>query len=136
MTGAQAFNILYARPTTLAGSSNSAATQSVDDMASYVWDLEFVTPAPPTPSASDPTKMAPPQMVPWPQGYFWKELPQWVEIHFKALGTTAARKLQGVALTRGAWFPTSASSKADQNIYNHMILPGEQQFVTRVKLCR
>lgn len=126
MTGQQAFNILFARPTTLTASTTATATQSVDDMASYVWDLEFIT----------PTTDNPPQMVQWPQGYFWKELPEWVEIHFKALGATAARKLQGAPLTRNTWFAGSSSSGADQNIYKHMILPGEQQFVTRVKLCR
>jgi len=120
MTGQGAFNVLFARPLNSTAAANSTSTQSVDDMASYVWDLQFIT----------PTTGNPPQTVKWPQGYFWKEMPLWVEIRFKALGATAARKLEGSQITRDVWF------SPDSDIYKRMILPNEQQFVTRVKLCR
>jgi prepilin-type N-terminal cleavage/methylation domain-containing protein len=111
-----AFNLLYSR----AAASGSAAVEPVQDVASYVWDLQFALPAP-TPTSTPP---------PWPQGLAARELPLWVEIRFKALGASAARKLEAQSFSRQTWFETTRPA------YQRFILPGEQQFVTRVKLSR
>jgi type II secretory pathway pseudopilin PulG len=103
-----------------------ARTQTIDDMASYVWDLQVEIPDP-----TDATKTAK-----WPWGSLNRPLPEWVEIRFKALGTNAARKMTGQNATREMWFANSASSGTDRKFYEHNILPGEQQFATRIKLCR
>ncbi|MGB8168172.1 MAG: type II secretion system protein [Chthoniobacteraceae bacterium] len=108
------FNILYRRITDLGSSVD------LQDIATYVWDLHFTVPAAKT-SATPPL---------WPQGMAARELPEWVEIGFKALGSNAARKLDGQNLSRTDWFTTNSTA------YQRFILPAEQQFVTRVKLNR
>jgi len=101
--------------------------QSIDDLATYIWDFQVKIADKP----ADPVTGTGAQ--PWPdtQKAFSRELPLWVEIRFKALGSNAARKIENQALlNRDVWFdPTS-----DQ--YQKLILPGEQEFVTRIKLCR
>jgi prepilin-type N-terminal cleavage/methylation domain-containing protein len=115
MLGPQPMQTVFARP--LAGE-----VQSVDDLASYIWDVKVEIPEGGTPAAPIP--------VPWPQGRFNRELPSWIEVRFKALGASAARKIAGSAVTRETWF------QPDSNLYRTHILPGQQQFVTRIKLCR
>jgi type II secretory pathway pseudopilin PulG len=87
---------------------------SEETLAAPVWDLEFrpgenaniVTPS--TDSAAKWT---------------------WVEIRFKTMSVNAARKLRSVAgISQGTWAdPTT-------NLYKTLILPYEQQFVTRVAI--
>ena len=113
LNGMQAFQKIYAR-------NLPPGVQSIDDLASYVWDMKVEIPA-----AGDP-----PQQLTWPQGKFNRELPSWVEVRFKALGTNAARKIAGKNVTRDIWF------QPDSPLYHNLILPGAQQFVTRIKLCR
>jgi prepilin-type N-terminal cleavage/methylation domain-containing protein len=122
LSPAQAFDTLYARPT------KNTAEQTIDDIATYVYsfDVEWAETNPP------PQPSLPPQptvQLPWPQT-FAREVPAWVEIRFKALGSNAARKLAGQGINRTTWTSPTNST------YQRMILPGEQQFVTRIKLSR
>ena len=55
----------------------------------------------------------------------WK----WLEIRFKSMSINSARKLQGMAaVDQSTWTNTSSTE------YKNLILPYEQQFVTRVPL--
>ena len=114
-----AFEQLYAR-IPVDPDPTQPIKQTIDDMALYVWDLRLeITP----PSATTPAKA-------WPQGFFCRQLPQWLEIRFKALGSNATRKLAGRKFDREAWFDTTSDK------YKRFIQPLEQSFVTRVKLCQ
>jgi prepilin-type N-terminal cleavage/methylation domain-containing protein len=119
------FDVLYSRAAAPATGGTSVAVEPVQDVASYVWDLQF-TLLPPAPANSKVV----PTPAPWPQGIYARELPQWIEIRFKALGAAGARKLEGTSLNRADWF------EPKKDTYQRLILPGEQQFVTRVKLSR
>jgi prepilin-type N-terminal cleavage/methylation domain-containing protein len=113
LNGTQAFKTIYSR-------SLASNVQSIDDLASYIWDVQVEIP-----EMGDP-----PVQEDWPQGAFNRELPLWVEVRMKALGTNAGRKLAGQQITRDTWFqPESA-------LYRNLILPGQQELVTRIKLCR
>jgi hypothetical protein len=114
--GPAAFKLLFARPQPVGDE------EPIQDVAAFIWDLHFGVPLP------NPLGTTPPP--PWPQGHFSRELPQWLEIRFKALGATAARKLEGQEISRETWFDPKASA------YQRLILPYEQPFVTRVKLAR
>jgi type II secretory pathway pseudopilin PulG len=102
------FASLYAKPTTPA---DKALYE--EDLAAYAWDLEFrpgILADPEAPIVGPSTK--------------W----HWLEIRFKAMSPTAARKLRNLGVVQGTWSdPTST-------IYRNAILPYEQQFVTRVTL--
>lgn len=115
MTSAGAFKLLYAR------SVPTGDTEPIQELANYVWNLEFAIPDRINPALADRK---------YPQDPFWRELPEWIEIRFKALGASAARKLEGQAVTRATWFDNAAPLR------QRLILPNEQQFVTRVKLSR
>jgi len=117
-SGATAFGIIFSRDTKKYPALTNG--QTIDDLASYIWDLKVVTPL----TGNPPTQLN------WPQGYFGGELPPWVEISFKAVGVNAARKIAGSGVTRDTWF------QPQSNLYRNLILPNEQQFVTRIKLCR
>ncbi len=111
----QAFNRLYERP------SSATPQQTTDDIATYIYGFKVEcadTGKPPLPPHT------------WPQGSFGRELPAWVEIRFKALGSNAARKLAGQSVSRQTWFTPASSA------YQRLILPSEQEFVTRIKLSR
>ncbi|HEY2799944.1 MAG TPA: hypothetical protein VGI85_05075 [Chthoniobacterales bacterium] len=90
-----------------------AKTPNDETVAAYVWDLEFrpgllADPVAPT---ANPTAN-------------WK----WLEIRFKSMSPAAARKIRNFGVTANTWSdPTSA-------LYKNLILPYEQQFVTRVVL--
>lgn len=114
MSGKAAFDLIYERK------PDETDVQTFDDMACYVWDLKVELPPVP------PSTVAPV----WPQGYFSKDLPPWIEIRFKALGANATRKLKDHMIKREDWFDDKST------MHQRFILPGEQQFVTRVKLCR
>jgi type II secretory pathway pseudopilin PulG len=91
----------------------SKVTANEEDLAGYVWDLQFapgVTADPEKPSTFPSTN--------------WR----WLEIRFKAMGPTAARKLPGLGTTAATWSDPTSS------VYHNAILPYEQQFVTRVKI--
>ncbi|MGI9086678.1 MAG: PulJ/GspJ family protein [Chthoniobacterales bacterium] len=86
---------------------------NVEDLAAYIWDLRF---APgtlaviETPTTNPSTK--------------W----QWVEVRFKSMSPNAARKLRNLPISQNTWDdPTSTT-------YKNLILPAEQQFVTRIQL--
>lgn len=113
LTGRAAFDAIYARP-------KDEKIQTIDDIAYYVWDLKVELPKPAAGGAPPP----------WPQGFISRDLPQWVEVRFKTLGANATRKLQGQKIGREIWFDDKAY------LHQRYILPGAQQFVTRVKLCR
>jgi prepilin-type N-terminal cleavage/methylation domain-containing protein len=125
LTGKAAFNALFARITD--PDDPQVARQSIEDLATYIWDFRVLTPD----QIDDQEATAtPPPPRPWPQGVYCRELPDWVEIRFKALGGNAVRKIEGRQITRETWLdPTSQE-------YRRFILPGEQQFITRVRLCR
>jgi prepilin-type N-terminal cleavage/methylation domain-containing protein len=118
----QAFDKLYARPTA------NSAQQTIDDIATYVYSFQVEWAETNQSAQPGPT---PPATVklPWPQT-FARELPAWVEIRFKALGSNAARKLAGQQIDRTTWSTPSSSA------YQRLILPNEQEFVTRIKLSR
>lgn len=110
LQGALDFVNLYLKPTTAA---DKALYE--EDLAGYVWDLQFapgVTADPEKPSAFPSTS--------------W----QWLEIRFKAMGPTAARKLPSLGTSAATWSDPTSS------IYRNAILPYEQQFVTRVKIAQ
>lgn len=111
--------------------------QSIQVLASHVWDLQVDMPDP----------LNPERMVPWTTapGSFNRNLPPWVEIRFKALGTNAARKIPDATVGREDWYPPppasdgtpasgTSSAKGAKTFYERYILPYEQQFVTRLKL--
>lgn len=99
--------------------------QSIDDLATYIWDFHVEVADKPANAAANTGQQK------WNRKAFSKELPLWVEVRFKALGSTAARKIENQAqLTREMWFDPSNEQ------YKKLILPGEQEFVTRIKLCR
>lgn len=118
------FAVLYNRSVTDNGTG--IVSEPVQDLATYVWDLQFTLPAPAATTANP--NPPPPKWL--DQRIYGRELPQWVEIRFKALGSSAARKLEGQPMGRTDWFKTKETA------YQRFILPAEQQFVTRVKLSR
>lgn len=92
-----------------------------DDIAAYVWDLQFRVPGNlqlPAPAPAGAYAVDPP---------YSDRLPPYVEIRFKALSAAAGARLRGEA-TPGTWTdPESA-------LYRTVIRPGAQQFVQRVPL--
>ncbi len=121
LTGPLAFQTIFSR----AQKMQDDKVLTIDDLATYIWDLKVVIPQTGTPPTGTPL-----QQLNWPQGNFSRELPAWVEIRFKALGVNAARRIAGSGVTRDTWF------QPDSDLYRNLILPGQQQFVTRIKLCR
>jgi type II secretory pathway pseudopilin PulG len=98
--------------------------QLSDALATYVFDFHIDVPDP-----NDPNKM-----MARPPGFFNRNMPPWIEIRFKALGANAARKLQDKNITREVWSPTTDSAGPIKDLHDRFILPGEQQFYTRVRL--
>ena len=116
------FNDLYERlsPPLAPGTPTSTATAT--ELCSYVWDLQFRTPASLQATPSPAVYRASP--TPYPA-----VLPPYIEVRFKALSAGAARKLEGNAsVTRETWRDPTLS------IYKQIIQPGTRQFVTRVPL--
>jgi|GEM_PF-1788807 len=130
--GDNTFKTLYSKdkPTTPSGTNVPLPKPVTEKIGTYIWDLQFsVSTEPPT----TPIPSATPSSTPAPgkNGFYGTKLPAWVEIRFKALGSTATRKLNGNPLvTEELW------SKPDDEAYKRLILPAEQQFITRVKLSR
>lgn len=84
-----------------------------ETVAAYVWDLEFrpgLLADPVAPTAHPTTD--------------WK----WLEIRFKSMSPAAARKIRNFGVTANTWSDPTSS------LYKSLILPYEQQFVTRVFL--
>lgn len=119
MTFSTAFATIYARP----ANNKNTAQQSVDDIATYVYGFQFDW------EKTSPIPGQTPVHQPWPIT-FAREMPAWIEIRFKALGSNAARKLDLPGVTRDTWTDPTTS------MYKNMIQPGEQEFVTRIKLSR
>jgi len=116
----KSFQLLFAR-------GLSPDEQYVDDLATYIWDFRVVIPN----ILENPATGTSAKIYKWPQGPFARDLPEWVEVRFKALGSNAARKMESLGgLTRDTWF----NPRSD--LYQKYILPNEQEFVTRIKLCR
>ena len=90
----------------------SSGTEEV--LATPVWDLEIrpgITDTPLTSVGGASTS--------------WK----WLEIRFKSMSVNAARKLKGMAsIDQSTWANPNSTE------YKNLILPYEQQFVTRVSL--
>jgi prepilin-type N-terminal cleavage/methylation domain-containing protein len=85
-----------------------------EDVAAYVWDLRFYVGL---------------EEVPVPLGNAgptsqWR----WIEVRFKAMSPNAAKRLRDSAMTQGDW------NNPAGDIYKRLVLPNEQQFVTRVVL--
>ena len=84
-----------------------------EDLATYAWDLRFrpgTLGDPEAPSLNPSTK--------------W----QWIEVRFKTMSAAAAKKLSGMNIPQTTWNdPTNTT-------YKTLILPNEQQFVTRIKI--
>jgi hypothetical protein len=134
-------DIFTRAPVVAAGTTQPATNPPVAtsaELADYVWDLQIridtnVTAASPITSA--PLDHANPQrsygtQFGEQQPQYPVALPPYVEIRFKALGTSAARRLEGnTSVTRQTWEPNPPSA-----IYQQVILPAMQQFVLRVPL--
>lgn len=115
-----------ARPPQAAGGTPPRAAAT--ELAAYIWDLQIRTPAtaslPAADAASDannPYKVQPPYPA---------ALPAYLEVRFKALSESAARRLagSGAAVDRATW-----GHPADP-LYRGIILPGTRQFSARVPL--
>ncbi len=87
-----------------------------EDLAAYVWDLEFL-----------PGELADPIPPSTHSPAEWK----WIEVRFKAISPNAAQKIRNSAVTQTTW---SEKPPDLSDIYRTLILPHEQQFVTRVML--
>ena len=86
-----------------------------EDLAACVWDLQFApgVDADPEPPSSTPSTS-------------W----HWIEVRFKSMGPTAARKLRNLAVSESTW----GTPSTDPTLYRNTILPYEQQFVSRVMI--
>lgn len=115
----------------------SLVTPDANDLATYVWDLQFrvdtnlkVQPTAvgtaQTPAADHATP-ARIYAINDPNTPNPNALPTYVEIRFKALSANAGARLRGSA-TRQTWTDTSTA------LYRTAILPNSQQFVRRVPL--
>lgn len=112
----------------------SVAIPDANDLASYLWDLQFRVDTnlqvPPTATGSAQTPAADHASpacfyalgAPYPNS-----LPTYVEIRFKALSANAGARLRGSA-TRADW------TDPTKPLYRIVILPNSQQFVRRVPL--
>lgn len=103
--------------------SDPSAERRSHPIASYIWDFQVAIPDPP-PGVQRQTR--------WPYGTFGQDLPEWIEIRFRAVGEPAARKLKGAQVNRLTWFGKEGGSET--GIYQQRIRPYEQQFITRVRL--
>ena len=102
--------------------SPPTATAGEDDVAAYVWNLQF-TPG----GRTDGFALSYPQTYPPPTAISstkWK----WIEVRFKAMSATAAQKLPGLGVTKDTWFDSTTP------LYTKAILPYEEQFVTQIML--
>jgi prepilin-type N-terminal cleavage/methylation domain-containing protein len=95
------------------GSLYSHAAANDEDLVSYAWDLRF-----------SPGFQGDPLNPPNGPSTQW----HWIEIRFKAMSAQAARKLKNLPIDQNTW-----KNPGDTN-YKNLILPNEQQFVTRVNL--
>jgi prepilin-type N-terminal cleavage/methylation domain-containing protein len=109
--GQSAFDVLYSP-----AQAPALPAEATQVLASYIWDLEFAVPDPALPKLDTV--------------YFGNDLPQWIEVRFRALGATSGRKLADQGLTEAIWNDPANPT------YERLIRPGEQQFVSRIKLCR
>ncbi len=103
-------------------SNLTAAHEAEDNVGSYIWNLTFAPGGQP-----DGGTLAYPQTYPAPTAPAsakWK----WIEVRFKALSPALGQKLATLGVTRDIWFDSSS------RVYQNVILPDEQQFVTRVML--
>jgi prepilin-type N-terminal cleavage/methylation domain-containing protein len=119
LVGAKAFATVYGQ--------GGMTANDIQNVATYIWDLEFSIPANTATRTGTSIPTANPAL---PDAYFGRELPQWVEIRFKALGSAAAGKLYGQSMDQATWSDKTSTT------YQRLILPSEQEFVTRVKLNR
>lgn len=83
-----------------------------DQLAAFIWDVEFARPYP-QPAVSD-------------------QMPEMVEVRFKAMSPIAGRKLRDLPITRETW--TGGVLGPDAELYRRVILPHQQQLIARVKL--
>ena len=125
------FNIL--QPIAKAGTATTSRdlfksifvrNQPGDALATFVWDFHIDVPDPTNPNT----------MMVHPPGSFNRNMPPWIEIRFKALGANAARRLKDQKITREVWTATKENPGPFRDLYERFILPGEQQFYTRVRL--
>ena len=119
--------------------AGATETASKTDLASYIWDLQFridTSLAAPSRSASaQPPKYVYDQSMSY-QGDppYPPLLPAFVEIRFKALSAGAVEKLKAAGgADRLAWSNPQGDA-ARGRVYRTLILPGTQQFVSRVPL--
>ena len=120
---------------------NPAAT--VTQLASYIWDLRFridtdlnETTVPDGNAANVPTDHSSPARSYQDNGagtVYPSYLPAFIEIRFKALSATAARRLEGNNnVSKQTWHDPDATSTANSPVYQSLIRPNLQQFVLRV----
>jgi type II secretory pathway pseudopilin PulG len=100
---------------------SSPATNPAQDeeIAAYVWDLKVV------PHEYNAGAVAPNNT--YPISYF-KTLPQFLEISFKAMSPQSANKLTAQGVASKVWFDPSTT------VYKNQIMPQMHQFRTRVRL--
>jgi type II secretory pathway pseudopilin PulG len=103
-----AFTNLFTKPTTPAEQQNME-----EDLATYVWDLRF---SPGTAGDIEPVTANP--STKW----------EWLEVRFKAMSPIAARKLSAMNVPQSIWDDPNGAS------YKTLILPNEQDFITRIRL--
>lgn len=90
--------------------TQSATTD--ESMSACIWDLRF------TPGIL--SNLQPPDG----DSKTWR----WIEVRFKSMSAASARKLQGLTVDQTTWSDSSTAR------YRTLILPSEQQFVTRISL--
>ena len=112
----------------------SKNTPDANDLAAYVWDLQFrvdtnlqVTPTAAGSAQTPAADHAIPARTYALDAPYPNALPPYVEVRFKALSANAGARLRGTA-TRQTWTDPSTP------LYRTVILPSSQQFVQRVPL--
>jgi type II secretory pathway pseudopilin PulG len=95
------------------GSLFAKAGSNEEDLAAYAWALQF-TPG----NDTGPVNPASTSSHDW----------KWLEVRFKSISPSAAAPLRDMGVTDQVW------AKPDDPLYRRLILPHEQQFVSRVLL--
>jgi type II secretory pathway pseudopilin PulG len=97
-----------------------------EELASYVWDLQFRMPDPERRSSALPRHSA----------LFNRRLPPWVEIRFKALSATDGSRRGSSQAAPSLWLPEATSSTGPLGILQRQFLCRGQQFATRVRIAQ
>ena len=83
-----------------------------EDLAAFAWDLQF------TPGAGANALAVNTPTTTW----------KWIDVRFKCISPSVAPRLKAMNVGQGDWYDQNS------NAYKTIILPSEQQFVTRITL--